>query len=343
MMATTPHHARPASTFDAQALLEAVREIAEAAGVAEPERISTRAWDVARAVSERYADAPPARRICERLDLPWDKVRELAFMPSRRRSIALGHALNERQGGWLTGEYSDFALALVARRLDVPTLTPGQYRAERTVMLDADRSRSAHGGQLRLPTEDQIAALAGSWDRALAHAGLRARQGRGGQRSRSSAVSIVEVIDRCYDHHSAEPTSGELETFARANGIPFPRRERGRSWSDYLREWKDRRREQGLSVPDGPPPKRQRPDYSLDVGAALPRERRGRKAWDDIDELAQWVARYIDELPRSVSPNQRGYDAWARENAGAPWSSNCGPHGGWSAVLKRARKPLARG
>jgi hypothetical protein len=200
-------------------------------------------------------------------------------------------------------------------------------------MLADDRT-----GQLRLPAEDQIAALAGSWDRALAHAGLRARQGLGGHRARVGPASIVDVLDRCFEHHQTEPTAGELETFARANGIPFPRRQRGRPWSDYVREWKDGRREQGLAVPEGPPPKRQRPNYGQDLGAARPGERRGRKKWDDLDEVAGWVARYVDELPRGQGPGQRNYDAWARRTEGAPWSSNFNQHGGWEAVLARARE-----
>ena len=166
-------------------------------------------------------------------------------------------------------------------------------------LLASDRRRSRRRRQLRLPTDDQIAALAGSWDRALSNAGLAARQGPGGYRARAHAVPIVELLERCFAHHATEPTSSELETFARANGIPFPRRERGRSWSDYVREWKNNRLAQNRPVPAGPPPKRERPDYAQDVGAALPGERRGRK-WDDIDELAAWVARYLSKLPRGA-------------------------------------------
>jgi len=91
-----------------------------------------------------------------------------------------------------------------------------------------------------------------------------------------------------------EPTLNELAAFAKANGIPFPRKERGRPWSDYLRGWKDGRQARGLPVPQGPPPKRQRPDYTQDVGAALPGERRAKKSWEDIDECVDWVVRYLD-------------------------------------------------
>jgi hypothetical protein len=337
---TAPVRARPASDFDPLALLQVVREVAEQADADEPENVSTRAWDDARARTNDHADAPAARRICEFVGLPWPKVRELAFMPPRGRRIGLGHALNEKEGGWLTPEYSDFVLRLIARRLRRDTLTPGQYRRERTAMLRAHGSRTTHGGQLRLPTEEQVSAVAGSWDQALTHAGLRGRQGLGGQRAAVGPAAIVDVLDRCFEHHRAEPTARELETFARANGIPFPRRERGRPWSDYVREWKDRRRAAGLPVPDGPPPTRTRPDYSQDVGAARPGERRGRKAWDDPDEVVDWVVRYLQERPPRENPTQRRYDEWAAQTEGAPWSSNIDRHGGWEAVLRAAQRRL---
>ena len=324
-------------------LLQAVREVAEFADPVDGAGISTRGWDDARALSARFADAPPARRIAEHLGLPWAKVRELAFMPPRGRHIGLGHALNERQGNWLTEEYSDFILALIARRLAVRTLTPGQYRAERVSMLATDRGRHTHGGQLRLPTEEQIAALAGTWDRALAHAGLRARAGLGGHRARVGPAAIIDVLDRCYEHQGTEPNSNEIEDFARANGIPYPRRERGKPWSAHVSEWKDRRRARGLAVPDGPPPKTQRPDYSVDVGAGVSGERRSKDAWDDLDEVVDWVARYLRQLQRGQRSGQRAYDDWARRQDGAPWSAafNRHGHGGWVAVRRAAQQRLA--
>jgi hypothetical protein len=126
-MSTPSPAARPASDFEALALLELVRHVAELSATVGAECISTRRWDAGRALSGRFADAPPARRICEHLGLRWPQVRELAFMSGPGQRIALGHALNERQGNWLTGEYSDFSLKLVAKRLGSQALTPGQY------------------------------------------------------------------------------------------------------------------------------------------------------------------------------------------------------------------------
>ena len=55
------------STLDPLALLDAVRTVAEASGEPVPERLSTRRWDAARPLSEKFVGAPTARRICELL------------------------------------------------------------------------------------------------------------------------------------------------------------------------------------------------------------------------------------------------------------------------------------
>lgn len=339
-MPPTATATRSASDFEPLVLLQVVREIAELSEADEPPTVSTRLWDRTRPLSNRFPDAPAARRIAEHLGLPWRKVVELAFIGGRGQATALGHALNEKEGNWLTPEYCDYILSLVARRLNVPTLTPGQYRSERNAMLDAQCRRVRRPGQLRLPTEEQVAAIAGSWDQALAHAGLRARAGSAGQRSRSQPAAIIDVLDRCYEAHGTEATAADSEVFARANGIPYPRRERGKPWVEYVREWKERRRAESLPVPDAPPPKAQRPDYSADVGAARPGERRAKKRWDDLDEVADWVMSYLKTLGRRERSTQRGYVGWARGQEGAPSSSAFDKHGGWAAVRAEAQRRM---
>jgi hypothetical protein len=335
MSATGTAHRR-ASEFEPLALLHVIRQVARSSLVVDPQRISTRSWDAARELSERFGDVPAARRICEHLGLPWEKICELAFMNGHAQRVALGHALGGEQADWLTQEYSWFALRLIARRLGAASVTPGQYRAEQQAMVAPRRGRWSIDRCVPIPTAEQIQTLAGSWDEALAYAGLAPRHGLGGHHARVGPVPIVEVLDRCYEHHGTEPTLGELVLFARANGIPFPRKERGRPYSSYVKEWKDGRSARGLDPPDGPPPKCERPDYSADVGAALPEERRANGAWADHTEVVTWVARYLAELNARDGASQRGYDAWARQQEGAPWASVLERHGGWGAVREEA-------
>jgi hypothetical protein len=305
-----------------------------------PRRISTRSWDTARAESDRFVDAPAARRICEHLRLPWGKVLDLAFLNGHAQRVALGHALSGEEADWLTDAHSRFVLKLIARRLGASTLSPGQYRAERHRMVGAGCSRRRGNCQLPVPSAEQIEAVAGTWDAALAGADLVRRHGVGGHRAHVGPTPIVDVLDRCYEHHGVEPTLGELVLFARANGIPFPRKERGRPYSSYVEEWKDARTARGLTVPDGPHPKSERPDYSRDVGAVLPGERRAKSTWAERDELVGWVMRYLGELKPRKRSSQRGYDAWARRQGGAPWASVVHRHGSWAALREEAWKRL---
>ena len=336
-MSTTTAAYRSASEFEPLALLQIVRQVAESSDGDDPRQMSTRAWDLARVRSERFLDAPAARRVCEHLRLPWERVRELAFMAGHGQRVALGHALGDAESDSFTGEYCSFALKLIARRQGVRTLTPGQYRAGGHAF-----ARDGRGRRIPLPSAEQIERIAGSWDKALCEAGLAPRHGVGGQQARVGPVPIVEVLDRCYEHHGTEPTLLELVLFAKANRIPFPRKERGRPYSSYVKEWKDGRAARGLAVPDGPPPKPERPDYSCEVGAALAGERRAKSAWADHDGVVAWVARYLAELQARDPASQRAYDAWAREQHGAPWASVLERHGGWMAIRQEAWQHVVR-
>ena len=215
-----------------------------------------------------FADAPAARRICEHLRLPWQKVRELAFMAGHAQRVALGHALGDAEADWLTDEYCSFALILIARRerqhdahsRPIPSRAPGgaPRRPQSAEHCPADPlrppNRSRSTGELgRSPCSGRLGSSAWPW--------WSARTRRPGADRRCPRPLLRASWD--------EPTLGQLVQFARANRIPFPRRERGRL-ARYLKEWKGWRAARGLDVPDGPPPKCERPDYSFNVGAAVP-------------------------------------------------------------------------
>src|ERR1700691_4421782 len=100
-------NAQPASAYEPLLLLRVIRDVADGSGGADPQGISQRDWDAARAGP--HASAPSARRITEYLGLPWAKVRELAFMNEPARARALGLALGEKDQDWLAPEKTTLA------------------------------------------------------------------------------------------------------------------------------------------------------------------------------------------------------------------------------------------
>jgi hypothetical protein len=90
-----------------------------------------------------------------------------------------------------------------------------------------------------------------------------------------------------------------------------------------------------------PPP---RPDYSRDVGAARPGERRlgehRLSKWTREDCVAS-VARYLEQAAGSRS-TQRGYSSWAATQESAPVLATLELHGGWETMRKLAQEELRR-
>lgn len=152
------------------------------------------------------------------------------------------------------------------------------------------------------------------------------------------APSLVVLIERFHEHYATEPTHRALEAFASGNGIPFPawRKER---FSEALAEWRAKRATEGLPEPAKPPRPRERPDYSRDVGAALPGERR-QDNLRSTEECVAWMRRYLEELPAGARSTQRSYRDWAREQDGAPGASTIGRHGGFGHVRKLAQEQM---
>ena len=321
----------PSPQWGPMLLLRAVREVADRAGVEEPERITQRAWDAARDSHELWRGAPAARRIAERLGLSWPQVRVVAYTNAAMPESVYAHKTREHDRGWLTPDYVVFALRLVARHLEVETMWPHEYTVEREALLAADHKRWKHGRQLRLPSVDQVRKLTDTWEQALELAGLAPLP----EVARFTAPTVSELLDRCYDAHGTQPSCHELRRFARANRIPFP--QLPGKWNDLVAEWKASRRERGLPVPDRPPPLRERPDYGADVGAGRPGERR-RADRSDRDECVAWVAKYL----RSVEPGKRpgviDYRQWRRQNPDAPAFESLLQHGGWRAVRQDAER-----
>jgi hypothetical protein len=323
-------------SLDTVLILRGVREVASQADPECPVQVSQPRFDAARVQNGRYRGLPLARDIARRLRLPWRDVLVLACAPVATHAHRLGRAQTRPEQDWLIDDYISYVLRMVAARLDVRTLTPGQYRAERARMLAVSETRWLHGRRLCLPTDEQIRLAAGDWARALALARLGRRPPRGNQGRGKYAPSTAEVLDRAYEAHGTELTSKEIWVFTAANRIPYGR-ERGRLWAECVAEWKQDRLARGLDVPAGPPPLDQRPDYAQPVGAALAGEQR-RHDWSDINACLPFVVAYLEQLRPGERSSKLGYADWACTQPAAPAYSCFDQHGGWQRLRALAHE-----
>jgi len=325
-------------------LLRGVREVAALANPTEPLAVSQRAFDAARERSAAHAALPRAKRVAERLGVTWRDVLAVAHAPVARQNRLLAMKTLRPMADWLTEGNVRSALRLVAHRLGEDSVTKAAYRAERAKLVAADERRWLHGGSLRMPSDEAIKTRIGSWDAALRLAGLRVTSERGsglGAAHGKGAPTIVELIQRVWDCHEAQPTEEELRDFARANDIPAPGR-RGITYGTEMNKWKEERRTLGLPVPDGPPPLAERPDYTVDVGAARPGERRLQPR-GDAEECAAWVQHFLEDLPSGRRCTATAYLEWLRAHPGAPSIKSFNQHGGWAAVRSRAQERIRAG
>ncbi|MGD0455905.1 MAG: hypothetical protein ABSB69_20145 [Solirubrobacteraceae bacterium] len=284
---------------------------------------------------------PRAKRIAETLGLSWRDVLVVAHEAPAEQNKLLATKTRESAQDWLTPDHVAAVLRLIALRLGVDTLSLSEYRVEREKVLAEDRARWLSGGQVLLPTDDQIIVAVGSWEGALALAGLRETRERG-PTTRGKAPPLVDLMERFYDEYGFQPAAKDLRQFARGNGIPYPGSRPRNAFKIARDEWREQRREN--SLPEPRVVKRvggrgnKSPDYSRDVGAALPSERR-RDKWSREDCVA-WVVRYLVQLGPGERSTARGYSDWAASQELAPVLTTIKLHGSWEAVRREAQERL---
>lgn len=176
----------------------------------------------------------------------------------------------------------------------------------------------------------------GAWDAALALAGFEPPPPKVNS---SRSLSSLEILERCWEFHGTQPTSVEAEKFAQANGIPYSRRSEAGHWPQKVAKWKRWRTEQGLPVPDDTPPIEERPDYTKDMGAARPGERR-LKPWNNIEDCLPHVIAYIEQLPPRQLSSAKGYNRWSSRHPDAPYDGELRQHGGWLAFRQLAHERI---
>ncbi len=324
-------------------LLRGVREVAALASPSEPEGVTQRDFDAARAASAAHADLPAARRITEQLCLSWREVLAVAHAPDGEQNKLLATKTRDPEQDWMSDEHVAAVLQIVAKRRRADTLSRGEYRMELGRILEENRRRSVDKGLL-LPTDNQIVLYVGSWESALGLAGLRTTW-KPGPKTRGKAPTLVDLIDRFYDAHGLEPSRAALEQFARAKGTPFPSAHTGSPFKTARAEWRRRRQAQGQSEARRVPRAgrgQKAPDYSHDAGdAARPGEQR-RYKWTRED-CVEWVAKYVGQLGMGERSTAVGYSDWAATQELAPVLRTIRYHcGTWEAARRYAQCLLAR-
>jgi hypothetical protein len=196
-----------ATTLDPYTLLDLVGELVRIVDEQRPELVSERRFDIEAAKRERFKTLPRARNISRILRQGWRDVVELSLRDPDTRATALMMRARAEQASWLTHEQGEFALRLICRRLGgVVGLSAGEYRRERGRLI-ASAGRAGDEVRETLPSENQILALFGSWENALHAAGVASAPGSIPERRITRGTSVIEVLDRCYEHHHAGSAS----------------------------------------------------------------------------------------------------------------------------------------
>jgi hypothetical protein len=179
--------------------------------------------------------------------------------------------------------------------------------------------------------------LTGAWDAALELAKLEPTSTK--EEPASGVVNSLELLDRFYQVRGAQASSTDLKRFATANRIPYnPARDKV-PWPELIEKWKEGLRARGITPPDKPPPWRERPDYTLDVGARRPGERRQIDC-RDFDDCLSHVIEYLEQLAPGERSTRRGYDHWASQHEDRPYVSELRKHGVWSEMRQKAQEKM---
>jgi hypothetical protein len=327
------------SSYDKRSLLQAVAAVAAGADADDPQSVSQRAFDEARA-SAGHPAAPSAKQAAARFDVSWAQLLEVACQPGdlNRR---LGRLVGEDPRDDLSEQEVISALRTAASRRDQleGTLLPDEYAEERQQMLDADRRAYRHGGNLWLPTVGQIQWFAdGGWDQALKLAGLRPRS----TPALGDGLTRIEILELGLRVHGCLMTRREIEIFADSERLAFSRR--AVLHGDALRILRQRRAAAGQWTPPRPPRPEQRPDYSTPAPpehwatvklTLVPKQRY--QVHDEETCLAamrEFLA-WVDQQHKRDT--LASYRSFCRLHPGAPWPSAFERFGGWGAMRDRCR------
>ncbi|WP_205696542.1 hypothetical protein [Conexibacter sp. SYSU D00693] len=329
-------------------LLDLVADVAEhaarAAGTA-PWLVTQSAWDAARP-GAGHPSAPSARQVVARLatagrdaGMGWRRVLRLAVDEGDRgrRSEAL---LRARRLDYDARD-TRYALRVVAARVDGASPSPSAYDAQRAKLI----ARRGQGAQLHatlLPTANQITAVHGTWDAALADAGLAARPPSrpGPGRPQAPGLPVVDVLVAFMTDNDYIPSHRILRRYATDARVRMTDRG-GRQWAEHVHAASETLRRQGLPVPErrARPGRGNKATYVLPAPGALTNPP-ALRTWDEaaaIDALARWLR----SLPAGAKRTQKAYLQAYRDVNGPP-PSRLADFGGFTAMRTKAEQQIAQ-
>jgi hypothetical protein len=319
------------SRFTRADLLVLVGRILLVANPAAPGSVTTRAFDAARATAG-FPDCPTARTLCyERLDMTWPELKAIALDPKRSISATAGRRYSyDKTDMQLTLPRAVFALRLVAMQLKRRTLAETEYVTAHHALMRRDRRAYRHGGMLQLPTNDQIVRIAGSWEAALAAAGLDPPG-----RSDRPCLSVEEVLDLHLARYGFRPSAKNLQRFVNAEGL----RVNGyfnRGFPARVIAWRNSCEQRGLPITPSP-----KGVSHFDYGPPAPWEQsaRSKRGWTEI-ELVQLLADAWERLRPDEDMTVTSYLALQREDKKLPSVKTffTGGRPGFAACRDQARE-----
>jgi hypothetical protein len=292
------------AALSGHALLDAVAEIARQAA-AEPDlasAVSKRRFDLTRRALGR-TDVPRADTIRQRLRRPWDQVLRAALAPAAERGHVLGRG-HGRESEFIGPEALALAgLRSVAHALGGPPSSDA-YDAELSRRGRARERRAL--APLLLPVAATLIGRFGSWQKALAAAGLDAGQiaARAGQRT-NRAPAAEQTLSALVDLVGVLPSLDYLERYCRAHSIPLGRD--ARPYAKLVERVRALRTGQAKPTPDTITPPRRCPPFPGPIAGAARRPRaKGRPRTAILASLARYGERHLAPGQR---PTERHYRA----------------------------------
>lgn len=211
-----------------QELLAVVRTVTRHVSPDDPETVTQAAYDSARTPAG-YADTPRAYRIAKRLSSTWEQVLHLAHAAGNPDHI-VGARARTRVRNVLTKAEITHYLQKAAAAIGTKELGTRDYENHRDKVVAADNRRYRHRQGLEdlMPTAQMIVAFAGSWENALAWAGLQAKVG-----AKDPFYPAENALDDFIADYGFAPTQKMLLAYQRKRGLVTSQMPKGyRAWRD---------------------------------------------------------------------------------------------------------------